>query len=76
VWFSCGDYEATEYAILKLKRYGSMYTTTVIPAKKAKELIIEHNMKEKLANEYGRVWELPRASFKRRFSGTFKYGYD
>jgi hypothetical protein len=71
VWF-CRDYETTEYAKLQLSNDGWDYSLTVIPAKKAKEMIAEYGMIEKIANEYGRVWERPRVSFKRRFRGKYK----
>jgi hypothetical protein len=28
-------------------------------------------MTEVLDNEYGRIWELPKASFKKRFKGKY-----
>jgi hypothetical protein len=74
VWL-CDDYGTTEYAILKLMNDGADYSIAVITPKRARQIIAEYNMKEKFANNHGRVWELPRASFKKRFCGKFKYMY-
>jgi hypothetical protein len=70
--YLCKAYQTTEYAILELTHDGYDYSTTVIPAKKAKAIISEYGMKEKVNNVYGHVWELPRKSFKRRFMGRYR----
>jgi mevalonate pyrophosphate decarboxylase len=65
------NYETTEYAMLTLTQDNTCYSTTVIPSKKARQIISENKMKEKINNRHGRVWELPRKSFKRRFKGKY-----
>ena len=74
VWFRTGEYSAKKYELLTLTHADRDYFPKEIEAKEAREIISEYNMKEKVRNEYGQVWELPRQSFKRRFRG--KYVYD
>jgi hypothetical protein len=72
----CEDYETMEYAVLILTNGGTSYITTILTSQRAKKMIAEHNMREKINNEHGHVWELPRKSFKRRFCGKYKYRYE
>jgi hypothetical protein len=72
----CEDYETIEYAVLILTRGGKSYITTTLTPQRAKKMIAEHNMQEKVSNKHGHVWELPRKSFKRRFCGEIKYEYE
>jgi hypothetical protein len=64
--------EQWEYAKLQLTKDGFDYSSTVISAKEAKAIIAGYGMREKVNNEYGQVWEIPRKSFKRKFKGVIK----
>jgi hypothetical protein len=70
IWLSPADYESVEYERLALSQDGYEYSSTIISAKKAKETIEAYNMREKINNEWGRVWEIPRKSFRRRYRGN------
>jgi hypothetical protein len=74
VWV--GNYETTEYAILRLKPRFWEWTMDVLPSREAKEIIDENNMVEVVKNKHGRVWELPDVSFKQKFRGKYKIIYD
>jgi DNA polymerase III sliding clamp (beta) subunit (PCNA family) len=69
--FISSAYQTTEYAKLELTPDGQEYTTTIIPSRIAREIIATKRMKEKINNEHGRVWELPKKSFRRRFKGKY-----
>jgi hypothetical protein len=73
VWFRNGEYRTTKYELLTLTHADWDYFPKEIEAKEARRMISEYNMKEKIHNKYGQVWELPRQSFKRRFRGKFTY---
>jgi hypothetical protein len=74
VWFRTGEYMSTKYELLTLTHENWDYSMKEISAQEAKKIISHYEMKEKIHNKHGQVWELPRQSFKRRFRG--KYVYD
>jgi hypothetical protein len=66
-----GGHETTEYALITLMRDRRTVDEFAIPTREARDVIAERDMIEVLNNEYGRVWELPGASFKKKFKGKY-----
>jgi hypothetical protein len=77
VWVTSDrDYAVKEYAMLTLRKRCWEWTMKIIPVQKAKEIIDSNNMVEVVANQHGRVWELPDLSFKQKFRGKYRIIYD